>query len=476
MFSDSAAKSVIAATSPGVLGRRAGSLPFPDRPAGMVNEAMPFDHIVVVMMENHSFDNVFGDLGRTRDDVEALSFNATGIATNANPTADGASHVVSYPLPDTRQTKEVDQSWTASHEQINGGAMDGFLRSVSPGVHEPMGYYTPEVLPFAYSLAEQFTIGDHWFCSLPGPTYPNRRFLLAGTAYGCTYTASSVLVEDPPPDGTIFDQLSKHGIDWCNYFSDIPMTAVIRSTILDHPTHHRLIDEFFDQCAAGTLPPVSFVDPRIGVLSDIGAPFLELPAPLKEIFKGLGADLTNVHAETEEDPQDVYWGEAWAAKLIQGVLDSPAWPRTLLIYIYDEHGGYYDHVPPPAAIPPDAIAPKPSTERGAYDGSPPGAAYNLYGPRVPAVVVSPYSRPGGVTHQVHDHTSVLATIEAKWNLPALTDRDANALDVMDFLDLDSTPRTGITVATPSMTGPSGPVLPSTTPGTGTRELKPKERG
>jgi phospholipase C len=197
MFSGPAATSSTAA-----IGRRAGSLPFPDRPAGTVNEAMPFDHIVVVMMENHSFDNVFGDLGRTRDDVEALSF-ATGIATNANPTADGTGRVVSYPLPDTAQTKEVDQSWTASHEQINAGAMDGFLRSESPGAHEPMGYYTPEVLPFAYSLAEQFTIGDHWFCSLPGPTYPNRRFLLAGTAYGCTYTASEVLVEDPPPNGTI---------------------------------------------------------------------------------------------------------------------------------------------------------------------------------------------------------------------------------------------------------------------------------
>jgi phospholipase C len=89
----------------------------------------------------------------------------------------------------------------------------------------------------------------------------------------------------------------------------------------------------------------------------------------------------------------------------------------------------------------------------------PQGSYDEYGPRVPAVVVSPYSAPGGVTHVVHDHTSVLATIEAKWNLPALTNRDANANDVMDFLDVDLTPRAGITVQAPSRTGPSGPVTP-----------------
>ena len=109
------------------------------------------------------------------------------------------------------------------------------------------------------------------------------------------------------------------------------------------------------------------------------------------------------------------------------VLSSPAWRRILLVWVYDEHGGYYDHVPPPAAIPPDSIAPR----LGPND--PPGG-YDIYGPRVPAVVMSAYSRPGGVTNVVHDHTSILATIEAKWNLPAMTYRDANAATMADFLD------------------------------------------
>jgi phospholipase C len=430
----------------GVTTRRAGDLPFPSQPVGTVNEAMPFDHIVVVMMENHSFDNVFGDLGRIRTDVDALTFDSSGTAVNSNPMPSGPP-VTAFPLTDTSQTRNVTQSWAASHKQINGGAMDGFVRS-SSGAHEPMGYYTPGVLPFAYSLAAEFTICDRWFSSLPGPTYPNRRFLLAGTAYGCTVTGFETFADPPPPHGTLFDLLSAHHVSWCNYFSDVPMTAIIPSIILKHPEHHAPIAKFFHDCQSGSLPAVSFVDPRIGLLSDIGAPLKSLPPIVLDALKVLGADFDSSDpAETEEDPQDVYWGEAWAAALVQAVLDSKTWERTLLVYIYDEHGGYYDHVPPPAAIPPDSIAP---------EVDPPGA-YNLCGPRVPAVVVSPYSVAGGVTSVVHDHTSVLATIETKWNLPALTDRDASASDVMDFLDLSVAPRTGITVQVPSESGPSGPV-------------------
>ena len=114
----------------------------------------------------------------------------------------------------------------------------------------------------------------------------------------------------------------------------------------------------------------------------------------------------------------MYYGERWAHEAVEAVIRSPAWPRTLLIYTYDEHGGYYDHVPPPPAPAPDDIPPK---RRRRSPGD-----YDMYGPRVPRVVVSPYSKPGGVSDVVRDHTSILATIEHKWNLPALTDRDANA--------------------------------------------------
>jgi phospholipase C len=414
---------------------------------------MPFDHIIVVMMENHSFDNLLGDLGRTRTDVDSLHFDGSGAPTNTNPGGGGASGTVAaFALANTAQTTNITQSWKATHQQVNGGAMNGFVLSAN-GAREPMGYYTPEVLPFAYSLASQFTIGDRWFCSMPGPTYPNRRFLLAGTAYGGTVTEVDTLLDPPPPHGTIFDVLSAHNINWCDYFSDLPMTSVIPSIILKHADHHAPIAKFFHDCQAGTLPAVSFVDPPIGVMSDIGAPLKSLPGVIREALQVLGADFEGTEpAATEEDPQDMYWGEAWAATLIQAVLDSKTWKRTMLIYVYDEHGGYYDHVPPPPATVPDAIPPQ------VQPGDPQGA-YNMYGPRVPAIVVSPYSAAGGVTSVVHDHTSVLATIQAKWNLPALTDRDATANDIMDFLDLGLAPRTGIKVQAPSKTGPSGVVTP-----------------
>jgi phospholipase C len=147
----------------------------------------------------------------------------------------------------------------------------------------------------------------------------------------------------------------------------------------------------------------------------------------------------------------MYYGELWAHKVLEAVLRSPAWKRTLLIYTYDEHGGYYDHVPPPAAPKPDEIAPE------LQPGDPPGE-YDTYGVRVPAVVVSPFSKPGGATDVVHDHTSILATIESKWNLPALTNRDANAETVMDFLDVTTEALgTPPALTAPSTTGPSGPV-------------------
>jgi len=408
--------------------RAAGSLPFPDRRPGTPDAGMPFDHLVVVMMENHSFDNLLGALSQSEPNVDGLGFDpVTGRATNKNPgTTHTPAEVFSFPLQTTAQAKNVSQSWKATHEQINGGAMDGFV--TSSAAVEPMGYYTPDVLPFAYSLAAAFTVANRWFCSVPGPTYPNRRFLLAGTAYGGTVTGPGTLLDDPPQHGTIFDRLSDNHVSWCDYFTDVPMTAVIPSIIVKHAAHHAHIAKFFHDCQAGTLPAVSFVDPGVGVASSIVSSLASLPSPVKEMLSVLGANFQDVgQGETEEDPQNMYFGEAWAHSVVQAILQSPLWPRTLLIYTYDEHGGYYDHVAPPRAIPPDGIPPN------LQPGDPPGG-YDMYGPRVPAIVVSPYSKPGGTSDLTYDHTSILSTIEWKWNLPALTLRDANANHVMDFLN------------------------------------------
>jgi len=402
--------------------RAPDSLPNPRVPAGTVNEALPFDHIVVVMMENHSFDNLLGALAHSgQPRAHGLHFKR-GAAVNSNPGPDGP--VSSFVIPTTAQSPSVTQTWNATHEQIDGGRMDGFVRSVESD--EPMGYWTEAVLPFAYSFARSFTLANRWFCSAPCQTYPNRRFLMAGTAYGDIATNTESLKDPPPPNGTIFDRLHAHGVTWANYFTDLPQTGIIPSVIEKYPTNISPIAQFFADCASGALPSVSFVDPEFGVLSDIGAPLATVPAlePIAGKLETTGGD--------EESTQNMAYGEYWAYQVVHAVLSSPAWPRTLLVYTYDEHGGYYDHVPPPAAIPPDSIPPQ--LEPGDVPGG-----YDIYGPRVPAIVASPYCKPNAVTNEVHDHTSVLATIEAKWNLPALTYRDANARTVEDFLDLGGPP-------------------------------------
>jgi phospholipase C len=122
-------------------------------------------------------------------------------------------------------------------------------------------------------------------------------------------------------------------------------------------------------------------------------------------------------------------GEEFAASVINAVINGPAWDRTALLLTYDEHGGYYDHVPPPAAIPPDSIGPTLVPGENGFDG------FARYGFRVPFALISPWARRDFVSHKVYDHTSILKLIETKWNLPALTFRDANAAPMLDMLDL-----------------------------------------
>ncbi|HWG74151.1 MAG TPA: alkaline phosphatase family protein [Acidimicrobiales bacterium] len=266
-------------------------VPFPDRPVG-VDTRPEIRHIVVLMMENHSYDNYLGMLDRG----EGLPRDNSGNPTATNLTGRGHA-VISHRLPSTKQYPLVpSQAWDASQEQWSDGRNDGFVRSAE-AQHQPvdpgtaMGYWTEEDLPFYCALARTFPLADRWFSSCLGPTFPNRRFLVAGTAHGLTS-----------------DKLS-------------------------------------------------------------------------------------------------------------------------LIWVYDEHGGYYDHVPPPEAPEPDNCPPE--------GGGP--WAYDRYGFRVPAVIVAPYARAGYVSHQVHDHTSILKLIETKWNLPPLTRRDALADDLLDSLDFSGPP-------------------------------------
>jgi phospholipase C len=406
--------------------RAAGSLPDAKRPPGTPNPNMPFDHIVVLMMENRSFDHYFGMLPRRgQAKADGFHFNRHHHPTDRNPLHGKHMPVFSVDGNPCSAADSGSQSWNDTHKQINGGRMNGFAKT-GPG---SMAYFTNKTIPFYYSLAKTFTLANRWFCSAPCQTYPNRRFLMAGTAYGNIATETSSIwtptggFAAPPPHGTIFDRLHSYGVSWKNYFTDLPQTAIIPSVFLTYPRNVVPSSEFFADCAAGTLPAVSYLDPEFGAAAEVGGELQSFPVPT---FQPLGTNIAEQNGD-EENPADIQLGEHFVHRVVEAVMHGPLWHKTLLVWFYDEHGGWYDHVPPPRAPKPDHIAPdrQPGDEKGTY---------GRYGPRVPAVVVSPHSRPHAVTNVVHDHTSVLATIEAKWNLPAMTRRDANARTVMDFID------------------------------------------
>jgi phospholipase C len=205
-----------------------------------------------------------------------------------------------------------------------------------------------------------------------------------------------------PAGGTIWEKLNAFGISWRDYAWDLPDIALFPKVFSANGDKVRTFPQFLGDCRAGTLPSVSIVSP-------------------------------GVDRYTEENPSDIQLGEAYSASVINAVMDSPAWPKTVMFFMYDEHGGYYDHVPPPAAVPPDDIPP----DVVATPTVP--AAWNRYGLRVPAFVISPFAKRHYVSHVVHDHTSVLRFIETKFNLGALTRRDANASNLLDCLDFTRRP-------------------------------------
>ena len=349
------------------------------------------------MMENHSYDNYLGMLGRGpggQPRGDGFSHGARR-PTEANPAPDGrVQHA--FRMPTTCQLAgKPSQEWAQAHTQFDGGRNDGFVKSASGPV--AMGYWTGEDVPWAYSLAATFPLADRWFAPIMGQTQPNRRYLLAATSVGMV---DDVLPENllPAPEGTIFDRLDANHIPWRNYYSSFPPTSYLflGNAICDHASVVP-IAQFFTDAKSGDLPGFAIIDPDFGHSSG-------------------------------ENPQNIVHAEVFAASVVQAVMESPAWPRTLLVWTFDEGGGYYDHVPPPSAVAPDDIPPLPPAAR--YDG------FARYGFRVPAVVVSPSSRPDHVTSVPHDHTSILAMVERKWNLPAMSCRDAAAADLADFLNLD----------------------------------------
>src|SRR3954470_1045580 len=351
---------------------------------------MPVDTIVVLMMENRSFDHYLGWLPGADGQQAGLSyFDKSGKTWETRPLApdwQGCGH------PDP------DHSWDGGRGQLDGGRCDGFLKTGNDVFG--ISYYQEKDLGFIPAAARAFTTFDHFHCSLMGPTLPNREYMHAAQSYGVVTND----FPDPPgfPDTTIFAALKKKGVSSRYFFCDVPVSALWGAPGL---ARSGPVEEYYARCASGTLPAVSFVDPNFG--GSVG----EDP--------GISGD--------EHPHGDVRTGQAFMADVVHAFMESPQWKRGALFVIYDEWGGFFDHVAPPRV--PDM--------RNSSDIN---KDFGLMGFRIPAVAVSPWVRRHHVNHSVFGFESILKLIEYRFGLQPLNKRDANATNIGLAFDWDSKPR------------------------------------
>ena len=340
--------------------------------AAFAQSALPkIKHVVVLMLENRSFDNLLGHLYPKSDRFDGLSGNEfnldlTGQRVPVNNLSGTSADVLTTPDPDP------GEQWTDINEQLfettspAAGAvptMGGFVRNylnqkTKTGrydAHRIMHYFTPEQVPVISQLARQFAISDRWFASAPTQTWPNRFFVHTGTANGYENNAPPHFPYLMP---TIFDRLQAMdpANGWRIYFHDVPQSASL-ANLWKIRTRFSWYSTFRDHAAKGTLPSYAFIEPDY------------LP------YLGSQNDL--------HPPTSVAAGERLLADVYNSLRQGPAWTSTLLIVTFDEHGGCYDHVPPPAAVPPSR---SPSTPFN----------FDRYGVRVPALIISPYVPEGSI--------------------------------------------------------------------------------
>ena len=363
-------------------------------------EASGIEHIIVVMMENRSFDHYLGWMDAADGRQAGLRYlDRAGVAHRTHrlaPDFQGCGH------PDP------DHSYEGGRIELNGGACDGWLRAGENDDYA-IGYYTKRDLPFLGNAATKWTTCDRYFSSIMAETFPNRIYQHAAQTDRITNTLKVTTLP------TIWDRLAGAGLVGRYYFSDVPMLALWGTKYI--PIAEPLVN-FFADAAAGTLPHVSFVEPRF----------------LGEEF-GLSND-DHPHA-------DIRNGQAFLNAVYRAVTRSPAWPRTVFVINYDEWGGFFEHVAPPTA-------PIPPADQAAGNNG-------LLGFRVPCVIVSPFARRGQVSHGVFDHTSVLRMIEWRWNLEPLTVRDATATNLAEALQFTAPTRHAHQFDVPA--GPFGAVCP-----------------
>jgi phospholipase C len=335
------------------------------------------DHVVVVMMENRSFDHILGWLPGADGKQAGLSF--TDVA--------GAVHQTFPLVPDFQGCafNDPDHSYEGARVEWNNGACDGWLRAGQNDKYS-IGYYRQQDLGFLGKVAPAFTTCDRFFASILAPTFPNRFYSLSGVT---DRTSNTQVRVDLP---TIFDRFAAKKLPAAYYYGNFNFLLLYQRY---NAISHRYA-QFFKQCKSGKLPAFSYIDPSY-TFADSG------PA------SGNQGNDDHPHA-------DIRAGEYFMSTIYNAVTTSPAWSRTLLIFTFDEWGGFFDHVPPPAA--PADVKPE----------------YRQRGFRIPCILVSPFARRGRVAHGTYDHTSILKLAEWRWGLEPLSVRDAGASNLAAALD------------------------------------------
>jgi phospholipase C len=395
--------------------------------------AFPIQHVFVLMLENRSFDHLLGFSGITGTDaVTGASTAIQGLFGTESNTYNGITSTVTQPA-DFAMAVDPGHEFTDVLSQLCGPAAayqpggnyppidnSGFVASYAATCAranqqrdpaEILKCYSPSQLPVLTALAKEFAVCDTWHASLPGPTWPNRMFVHAASSNGLDHsptTAEIALWEVTSafsfPNGTIFDRLSAAGVKRRLYAGDdFPMMAALKGIGLADIREYQHF-----------------------------AADLQQPFPYSYVFIEPSYDLLNDYrGSTSEHPlADVRLGEGLIKQTYEAIRNSPLWNSSLLILTWDEHGGFYDHAAPPAATAPGDSTP--STGHNKY-----GLTFEQYGPRVPALAISPWIPKNRIDHRLYDHASVPATIEKLFGLNPMTARDRAANTLLPLLSLDA---------------------------------------
>lgn len=376
----------------------------------MATQPDPIQHVVLLMLENHSFDQMLGIFQTVYPELD-------GIDPKAKPriNKDAAGKEFAQ-WPTTARQMLLDPMHEVEHvsKQIAVGRNTGFVvdfetqykNATDEQKGQIMGYYPMDFLPALHPLAHDFTICDRWYSSLPGPTWPNRLFALSGTSSGIVRMPEGK--DDPDIEGffqqnqdTIFDRLDEAKVSWKVYCHDVPQSIVLtHQRKEENRNRYAIFDDFLADARgrAGAFPQFSFIEPRYS-----------------------GEDQNDDHP-----PHDVMKAQKLLADVYNAIrANGELWNSTLLVVLYDEHGGFYDHVVPPASVPPDNLNKE--------------YAFNQYGIRVPALLVSPWVG-RGVLSTAFDHTSLLRYLSDKWGLKPLTKRVSQANSISAAIQTDGVSR------------------------------------